>query len=96
MGGRVIAHEGIGLPRHQARHVRVEVERGNNRHVRADDLTDLGEQMARSVIAAFGDHGPVHGHQHGVDRKRLLQPRQNLAGESLVGLVSDGLARGSR
>ena len=56
--------------------VAMQVELDADRHVRTDDLADMGQEVAFAVVVALGHHGAVHGQEHAVDRQGGLQVGQ--------------------
>ncbi len=68
MRRRVIEHERIGRVDHPRRDVGVQIERGHQRHVRAQDLAQGGQYVPFDVRMLVGDHRSVQREQHRVDR----------------------------
>ncbi len=64
--------------------VAVEVELDADHHLWADDLTDPADEIPFAVVVAFGDHGPVEGQEHQVDRQAGFEVRQHLVAQVLV------------
>jgi hypothetical protein len=66
--------------------VAMQVELNAHRHIGANDLAHVREQVAFAVVVAFGHHGAVHGQQHGVDRHGGFQIGNDLVAKGLVDL----------
>ena len=70
---------------HRLRHVRVEIEGHDDRHVGTDRVTQAPQQLALAILVFVGHHGAVQMQERAVDRALLLrgaddEPRDLLEG----------------
>src|SRR3546814_19926784 len=52
-------HHRVGMLEHRLRHVRVQVQAGNNGKCRAADFSDAPDQLAFGVVERLGNGGAV-------------------------------------
>jgi hypothetical protein len=80
-------HQHGGVAQRALADIAMQVELDPDRHVAADHLADMGEQVAFAVVVALGHHGAVHGEEHRVDRHGGPEVGNDLVAEGLVDLL---------
>ena len=73
MRRRVIQHQCVGAATIRRCHVGMQVERGNNGNLRADDLPDIFQNVPFDVRMAVGRQCAVQCQQHAIDRHGPLK-----------------------
>ena len=73
----------------------MQVQAGDERNIRADDVPRAAQQLALAVLQMLCDHGAVQVQIDGVHRPRTPQVVHHHAGDALEGLFLD-LRRGAR
>ncbi|MNQ71465.1 hypothetical protein D3C85_861330 [compost metagenome] len=78
--------QAVGFPQHLTGDVGVQIQAGDDRHVRPRDLAHAGKQFALAIVQVFGDHRAV---QVQIDGVVAAGPRrvEDFAGDALVGVA---------
>jgi len=80
---------------HGARHVGVQIQAGRDRHAPPDHRAHAAQDLALAVLEFFRHHGAVQVEVYAVDRQRLLEVGDHLAGDAVERFPGD-VRRGTR
>ena len=92
---RVVGEQDVRLLHEGIAGIRVEVDHDRDRS-RARELAHAADELGFGILGVLGHHGAVEAEENPIRGQRLLEPRQERAAQSLVGLRGDERARHGR
>ena len=86
-------NQGAGIVGHGLRHVGVQVERHDDRHVGPEPSAQARQQLALAILVGVDDHRAMQVQQDAVDRTLTLDRREDHAADLLEGVIGHGARR---